>query len=140
MTCTCICKVLASSQSLSAQYCTCLRQDSPAPAQVVPQSPKAQEFAGLGAQRTLDFLAAWDQLALRLPPQVCAHPSHILYRLHSVHTKQHIMMTWVTYAPSAVCIHDMTVLQDSVNNIRLDFGRSAVSMLGRRFAVHTVLA
>ncbi|KAL0049608.1 hypothetical protein WJX82_005847 [Trebouxia sp. C0006] len=26
-------------------------------------------FAGLGAQRTLDFLAAWDQLALRLPPQ-----------------------------------------------------------------------
>ncbi|KAL0024788.1 hypothetical protein WJX79_007329 [Trebouxia sp. C0005] len=26
-------------------------------------------FGGLGAQRTLDFLAAWDQLALRLPPQ-----------------------------------------------------------------------
>lgn len=36
---------------------------------------KIQGFAGLGAQRTLDFLSAWDQLALRLPPQVfdCFH-------------------------------------------------------------------
>lgn len=32
-------------------------------------SAQMHGFAGLGAQRTLDFLAAWDQLALRLPPQ-----------------------------------------------------------------------
>ena len=53
--------------------CLCLWQDSADPPQDLPQSVKAQEFAGLGAQRTLNFLAAWDQLALRLPPQVCVH-------------------------------------------------------------------
>lgn len=55
---------------LCADSHVCLWQDSPEPAQVASQPAKAREFAGLGAQRTLDFLAAWDQLALRLPPQV----------------------------------------------------------------------
>jgi len=38
-----------------------------------PTPAQMHGFAGLGAQRTLDFLAAWDQLALRLPPQVTLH-------------------------------------------------------------------
>ena len=50
--------------------CVSARQAAPEPLKQAAQSAKAQEFAGLGAQRTLDFLAAWDQLALRLPPQV----------------------------------------------------------------------